>query len=175
MRTIILALSAVAIGTAGGALAQRKFGPDWKRVKTPHGEMLHRTVEATVSHSPGGNVSGYRLPLEKGEVGVHQNDEHTSTSVRLPDGAELNVKFDQAGKPREHRVIMGDAVYFDLDGNGTIDALYEARKTDRRPFIVLDDRYVPVEDNKNAFDGRRKWGIGRNEEYLFEAGKWKKI
>jgi hypothetical protein len=177
MRTIIVALATITLGTAGGALAQRKFGPEWTRVKTPHGEMLHRTVEATVSHSPGGNVSGYRLSLEKGEVTVHQNDEHTSTSVRLHDGAELDVKYDPTGKPREHRVILGNAVFFDLDGNGTIDACYQPPPGggECRPSIIFEGRFVEVEDNKNAFDGRRKWGVGRKEEYVFEGGTWKKV
>jgi YD repeat-containing protein len=175
MRRIIPALAAIAVVTAGAAVAQRKFGPEWTRVKTPHGEMYHRTLVSTVSHWPGGNVSSYRLPLESGEVTVNQDDEHRLTSVRLPDGSEFEATVDKNGKPTGRRLIMGDAVYFDLDGNGTIDALYEPRGGgDRRPFIVFEGRYVEVEDHKNAFDGRRKWAPGRNVEYVFEGGRWRK-
>ena len=175
MCKIILALAAVGTGTAGVAIAQRKFGPEWTRIKTPYGEMLQRKVEVTVSHSPGGNVSNYHLPLEKGQVSVHQDDDDRSIGVRFSSGSELDVRSDAAGRPREHRVILGNSVYFDLDGNGTIDALYEPRGGgDRRPFIVFEGRYVEVEDHKNAFDGRQKWAPGRNEEYIFEGGRWRR-
>jgi hypothetical protein len=181
MKTRILSLlTAVAVSWWAAVLVAgdqpRKFGPEWTR----RGDMYYRTIEVKVSHSPGGNVSGYQVPLENDVVWVHEIDDNRGFTLLHERYGEFKVFKDEQGKVQELSAKLKDNVYFDLDGDGMIDALYDKRGGKRVPMILFEGRLVEVEDSRIGFGiipnlEKSMWGVGREVWYLFEDGTWKAI
>ena len=85
--------------------------------------------------------------------------------------------LDEKGKVRETTIKLSKNIYFDLDGDGVIDAFYDKRDKDGTPIVIFKGRLVPVEDFKSGFRTARNakptmWGIGRKEQYVFDKGVW---
>ena len=81
------------------------------------------------------------------------------------------VTKDEKGRVSEYTVFLGQMVYFDLNGDGVLDAKYDRKAN--QPMIFINGGYVPVEDNVDGFRSRAKWGVGRKTRYVFEGDAWK--
>ena len=90
---------------------------------------------------------------------------------------DADIVLDEKGKVRETTIKLSKNIYFDLDGDGVIDAFYDKRDKDGTPIVIFKGRLVPVEDFKSGFRTARNakptmWGIGRKEQYVFDKGVW---
>lgn len=168
---------------------RRAFGPEWKKVD-PQSDLgkfgieYERTVNVPIRHSYG-NVASFEVPLECSDtVGVTEVDDNAGASVRIRsrDGAAyggFEVAKDPKGKAESFTVTVGPNLYFDLDADGTFDAMYDHRPNSSGPKIHFEGKFIPVEDNKSVFRTARGqtlkvWGVGRGEAYEFAGGQWKK-
>jgi hypothetical protein len=157
-----------------GSDRQREFGPEWTKVDGRY----ERKVEVTVSHSLGGNVSGYAIPLENGRVYVHEIDGGRGFTLGSESHGYLTVDKTAAGKTLAMVVRLGDVHYYDLDADGMVDAIIDGRGGKRKPMVVVDDTWVVVEDSKTLFSVQGGgavedvWAVGRATRYSFRDGKW---
>jgi hypothetical protein len=170
---------------------RRAFGPEWKKIdpKSDLGKFgceYERPVTVAVRHTYG-NVAGFEVPLECGDVvGAHEIDADAGSAVRVRarDGqtyGEFEVSKGPKGKAESFTVTVGPNRYFDLDADGQFDAMYDNRSQfARKPMILFDGRFVPVEDQKSLFRAARGetiqvWGVGRTEQYEFAKGRWSRV
>jgi len=65
--------------------------------------------------------------------------------------------------------------YFDLDGDGMVDALYDSRAGKRIPRVPFEGRFVRVENFITGFSTKKMWGIGRKVQYIFEGSAWVEV
>ncbi|HZS08838.1 MAG TPA: hypothetical protein VFD58_28640 [Blastocatellia bacterium] len=145
---------------------QRQFGPEWVRV----GDEYHRKVEVKAVHSAAGNTSNYTLPLEQGEVFVREVDHNCGFSIGSQTYGSFELKKGEDGRVTEYAVDPGGTKYFDLNGDGIIDAKYDKG---RKPMVFFNGSYVPVEDSLDAFASREKWAAGRGRKFIFVGDRWK--
>ncbi len=80
---------------------------------------------------------------------------------------------------RETTIQLSKNIYFDLDGDGVINAFYDNPGKNRTPMVIFEGRLIQVEDFKSGFHTARNakptmWGIGRNEQDVFDKGVWNK-
>jgi hypothetical protein len=153
--------------------APRKFGPEW----TKNGDQYRRKMEITVVHGAGGNLSAYSVPLERDTVGIVETDDNRGFELRGHPHGSFGVVKDEKGKVTELSTQMRDNIYFDLDADGMIDALFDNRGGKQTALIVFGGRFVEVEVNKAGFrhapnEKLRVWGLGRHVEYVFDKGSW---
>ena len=188
---VVTAASLIAIGwsvTMANDKPPRKFGPEWTKDKS--GDFYTRKQEANVLRRTDVNFksTGYTLATEFDKVRVFERDENRGISVAVVQGDEkvprymsVEARKDEVGEVDQFEVHLKDVLYFDLDGDGMIDAFYDRRGENGRPMIIFDGRFVQVEDNKSGFGGTpkgetpRKWGRGRKVEYVFSKGVWNKV
>lgn len=174
----LLMVSAAVVGWLSAVVTAgdqpRKFGLEWTRM----GDFYQRKMEINVTHSVGGNVGGYTLPLENDTVSVLEYDNNKGFAAGSQPHGEIEVLKDEKGRAYELSARLGNNRYLDLDADGMIDALYDKRGGKRVSMIVFEGRLVEVEDSVNGFSVSRKdtlwkWGIGRKVRYVFEGGTWK--
>ena len=187
---VVTAASLIAIGwsvTMANDKPPRKFGPEWTKDKS--GDFYTRKQEANVLRRTDVNFksTGYTLATEFDKVRVFERDENRGISVAVVQGDEkvprymsVEARKDEDGEVDQFEVHLKDVLYFDLDGDGMIDAFYDNRGDKGRPMIIVDGRFVQVEDSK-GFGGTpkgqkpREWGRGRKAEYVFAKGVWNKV
>ena len=155
----------------------RKFGPEWTKDKD--GGNYRRKMEIEVTHSVGGNVGGYTIPLEKDSIGISETDETHSFTVGSEQG-HFRVEKNEKGKVTELSARFRECLYFDLDGDGMIDCFCDNRRVNRIPTIIFEGRFVQVEDSIDGFgaqEGKKPTarGIGRKVKYVFDKGVWKEV
>ena len=169
---------------------QKKLGPEWTKDKD--NELLYRRkMVIEVSRLDNGREStGYTIPMEHHTVTISEADENRGVSVKVLQRGrnspredslhgELEVRKDVKGKVYKMRVELRDNIYFDLDGDGMIDAFIDKRKGNGVAKIVYEGRFVEVEQNKTTFGGDppnvkpEVWGIGHGIKFIFENGAWK--
>ena len=90
---------------------------------------------------------------------------------------DANILLDDKGNPESTTISLGKNSYFDLDGDGVIDALYDKQGQDGVPKVIFEGRFVQVEDFKTGFDAAKgqkptMWGLGRKVQYVFDKGVW---
>ncbi|MBX9622755.1 MAG: hypothetical protein K2X82_02980 [Gemmataceae bacterium] len=181
MRIAFLVLVVGAAGAAGWGAAtfaagdeSRKFGPEWTKV----GNWYYRAAVVEVSHSPGGNVSGYRVPLENGEVRIHETDDDDGLTLVIPGNGEFHVQK-AGGKAARFTVWLKGCRYYDLDADGMVDVVYDNRGGRGVESILLDGRLVRVRGRPRAAywvrpDGAiRAEGFDAGVKYVFERGAWR--
>jgi hypothetical protein len=165
MRKAVVLVLAPAFLAIGADAPQRKLGPEWTRV----GDQYRRKVEVNGVRYAAGNVSSYTLPLENDEVFVSEVDDNRGFKVSHRYG-QLEVKKDGRGRVAAHTAVLGEMLYFDLNGDGVIDAMYDGKA--KRALIFFEGRYVQVEDSKAGFDSGPRWAIGRGTQYIFAGDHW---
>ena len=166
----------------------RKFGPEWTKDKS--GDFYTRKQDTEVLRRTDVDFksTGYTLATEYDKVRISERDGNRGISVAVVPGKEIaprhmsmEARKDEDGNVDQFKVDLKDVKYFDLDGDGMIDAIYDNRGENGRPMIIFDGRFVQVEDNKSGFGGTpkgetpRKWGRGRKVEYVFSKGVWNKV
>jgi hypothetical protein len=169
---------------------RRTFGPEWKKIDPQSdlgkfGYEYERTVNVTIRHSYG-NVAGFEVPLECGDsISAYETDDNAGANVEIRSrdmatygGFEMSK---EKGKAVSFTVRAGPNLYYDLDADGQFDAMYDNRSQPaRKPMILFDGRFVPVEDQKSLFrvargETPKVWGVGRNEAYEFTQGRWSQV
>ena len=187
---VVTAASLIAIGwsvTMANDKPPRKFGPEWTKDKS--GDFYTRKHDANVLRRTDVNFKStdYTLATEHDEVRISERDGNRGISVAVVPGKEIaprhmsvEARKDEDGKVDQFKVDLNDVKYFDLDGDGMIDAFYDNRGDKGRPMIIVDGRFVQVEDSR-GFGGTpkgqkpEKWGIGRKVKYIFEGSAWVEV
>lgn len=163
---------------------RRAFGPEWKKADGPIADEYERSIKVTFLHSSG-NVAGFTMPLECGDhLWGNEIDDNAGSDVEIrprdgmPYGG-FEVSKDPKGKAETFTVKVGPNLYYDLDADGVLDAMYDHRPGSRGPKILFEDKFIPVEDSRVIFRCARGEtlsvsGIGRAESYEFKNGRWNK-
>jgi hypothetical protein len=114
------------------------------------------------------NVANNSLKLENDDLRVYEAQDGTRSGLgSFPGGLEFS-KFKLGGI--SFTVTDGRYRYFDLDGDGAIDGSYDG--VTNCPQIVLDGRYVEVEQSKVGLSLRVIRSPDYKTTYVFEGGKW---
>ncbi len=118
------------------------------------------------------NVVSHRVTLKhmKGDVLVVEREDGTGLSMEQAGTASLEVRTDGDGKPIEFSVVLGPMMYWDLNGDGTIDARYN--KATRKPAIWIEDKWLEVQNTKDGFSSREKRSADGTARYAFQDGHW---
>lgn len=162
----------------------KKFGPEW--TKDASGKSYKRNQVIVVSHPTDLQrpCTWYTLPSESHRVTIEERDEKGDIKIDVVKGKEkskymsLEARMDDEGKVRQFTVNFKRTVYFDLDGDGMIDAFYDNRGKNGIPMVIFEGRHIQVEDQISLFghepEGQTAtaWGIGRKVQYRFEGSKW---
>ena len=153
----------------------RKFGPEWKLDKD--GGHYTRKVEIEQSHSVGGNVGGFTIPLENDSVNVIEVDNAAGFDLNCKYG-QLSVSKNKKGEVTELSAEFRRNIYYDIDADGMIDYMVDWRSGSAIPMILLDGKFVVVADSKNPFGkGIEKYpqelSRDRKTHYEFVKGAWK--
>ena len=119
-----------------------------------------------------GNATNYRLPLEHDELFATEIDGNQGFSVGRFGIGSIDVRKNERGRASSYTVALGKIRYYDLNGDGYIDAMYDRTKS--RSKIILDGRFVDVRNSKSGF--HRSFPVksldGRTV-YVFEGNAWK--
>ena len=163
---VVTAASLIAIGwsvTMANDNPPRKFGPEWTKDKS--GDFYTRKQEANVLRRTDVNFksTGYTLSTEFNKVRISEHDGNRAISVAVVHGKDLGPSYmsvearkDEDGEVDQFQVDLKDIRYFDLDGDGMIDALYDRRGESGRPMVIFEGRFVQVENSKSIFGGTPK-------------------
>ncbi len=183
------AIAVIATGWGLGDAADKpayKFGPEWKLNKD--GDIYYKKMEIPVGRrNNGAEWAWYTVEMEKNTVQITEYDDNRGVTISAaPKGdlgaqyGELQVHKDDKGKAREITIRLSKNNYFDLDGDGVIDAFYDNTKSDGVPMVIFEGRFVQVENFKSGFSvakGQKPkmWGIGRKVQYVFDKGVWNEV
>ncbi len=118
------------------------------------------------------NVVNHRVPLKHvaGEVLVVERQDGTGLWMYHAKYGSFEAKTDGEGNPTEHSVAFGKMKYWDLNGDGTIDARFESGSNDAA--IWIDESWLKVRDTKDGFSSREKRGEDFQRVYVFQDGRW---
>lgn len=184
--TTAIAVIATGWGIDAADKPAYKFGPEWTLNKEK--DIYYKKMEIPVGRrNNGAEWAWYTVEMEKNTVQIRESDNNAGVTVSAaPKGdlgaqyGELQVYKDDKGKVRETTITLSKNIYFDLDGDGVIDALYDKTKSDGVPMVIFEGRFVRVEDSKSGFrtakgEKPKKWGIGRKVQYVFDKGVWNEV
>ena len=118
------------------------------------------------------NVLNHRIALKHipGEVLVVEREDGQGLWIYHARYGSLDIKLDENGQPVEHSAAFGSMKYWDLNGDGTIDARYDGDKN--AAAIWIDDAWVHVRHTKDGFQSRTKLSDDGEREYNFRNGRW---
>ncbi len=194
LNTSILLLSTAATAILSWSLTMaideppRKFGPEWTKDKS--GDFYTRKQEAEVVRrtDPNFKSTSYFLATEFDKVRVSEHDGNRAIEVAVVPGKEIAPRYmsvearkDENGDVNQFKVDLKEVKYFDLDGDGMIDAIYDNRGDKGRPMILFEGSFVQVKDSRLGFGGTpkgqkpEKLGIGRKVKYVFDNGVWNEV
>jgi hypothetical protein len=148
----------------------REFGPEWTKVANDEERAVHhKRLEVPVVHF-GGNVANYDVKLESDRLQIVEIDDNQGYWVEnLQYGRfEVHKKADRTAAWYCIRFI--GVQYYDLNGDGVLDAMVDWRQQHMRAFILVDDRFIEVDENVLPETRAAK---ARNVRYVFEDGKWR--
>ena len=180
------AIAVIATGWGIGDAADKpayKFGREWTLNKD--GDIYYKKIEIPVGRrSNGAEWAWYTVEMEKNTVQITEYDANRGVTVRASPRGDLgktfvdaNILLDDKGNPESTTISLGKNSYFDLDGDGVIDALYDKQGRDLVPKVIFEGRFVQVEDFKTGFGAAKgqkptMWGLGRKVQYVFDNGVW---
>ena len=156
---------------------RRKFVPEWTKDKD--GANYRRKMEIEATHSVGGNMGGYTIPLKHDTIGIFEIDENQGITIGCDQG-HFRIEKNRKGEIKELSARFRENLYFDLDGDGMIDCFCDNRSEPRVPTIIFKGKFVPVEDSIDGFGapaGKRPTacGVGRKVQYVFEGSAWVEV
>ncbi len=167
-------LLAAALVTAVWAtqVGARDYGPEWNKLTFPNSNYVEyqRKLEVTATHAGIGNVTNYPIALENHSLNVFELDDNLGLNIHIRQFGEFSLAKDLQGNPESFTVALGAIRYFDLNGDGYIDARYDGTKEISE--IFLDGRYVPVQSSKDGFKTRTRMSADGKIEYVFSEGRW---
>jgi hypothetical protein len=190
MRTLMIGLVAMLVAVVCWSLGlaadepTKKFGPEW--TKDVGGKSYTRKQIVDVSRQT--NIkhpyTSYTLPAESNTMYVQERDEKGDIEIGVVQGKDkstymsIEARMNDEGKARTFMVNFKRNLYFDLDGDGMIDAMVDNRDGKRIRMVLCEGQFVQIADSKDGFGGvpkgqiTRAWGIGRKVLYQFEGSKW---
>ena len=166
------------------------LGPEWTKVTRTDvvGQKsagYSRSLVGKSGRAENGDSVAHGVQLECGaSVGIVERDDKSNVSIRLStqkDGLDTQMQFeverDKQGLPTRQTVALQRVIYFDLDGDGTIDCWVDCRGATRKSVIILGDQLIKVNDSKNPFidfPGLVQVARGQDPDvyYHFVKGKW---
>ena len=114
------------------------------------------------------------VPLKnlKDDVTVIESKwEHSSgLSMSHPTCGSIEAVIDKAGAVTERSVSLGPMKYWDLNGDGGLDARYNT--AGHRSDIWLGQTWVQVRNTNDGFSSRTKRATDTKKEYVFRDGRW---
>ena len=159
------------------------LGPEWKK----EGTLLTRTMEIPLGRQANGTPgwTWYTVDMENNTAEITERDDKRGVEISSSPRGKLGAKYmsvdapmDEEGNIKEFKVVLKEVLYFDLDGDGMIDAMVDNRGNSSVPMVLFENQFVRVEDSKLGFGGvpkgetASKWGIGRKVQYRFVGNAW---
>ena len=182
MRTLMIGLAATLVAVICWSILvaadkpPRKFGPEWTKNQdgTMHSRKLEIEVKRQTNH---GNANTfYNLPTENYSVRVDEHDDKLGLGAHFALKGDNSTEFmsidartDQKGKVEEFNVVLKSVLYFDLDGDGMVDALCDNRGKHSIPMVIFEGQFIQVEPFTTGFATRKMWGLGRKVQYVFKG------
>jgi hypothetical protein len=153
-------------------LLARDFGPEWNKITFANSNYVEyqRKMEVTGSHAGIGNVTDYPIQLENHNLTIVEKDDNLGLNIHIRQYGEYSLAKDLNGKPESFTIGLGAIRYFDLNGDGYIDARYDGVK--ELSEIFYQGQYVSVQTSKNGFRNRQKTSLDNKIEYVFSGGQW---
>lgn len=150
----------------------KEFGPEWNKVTFPNSNYIEyqRKLEITATHAGIGNVTNYPVSLENHNLNIFELDDNLGLNIHIRQFGEFSLAKDLQGKPESFTIGLGAIRYFDLNGDGYIDARYDGIKDISEIFIQ--GGYMPVKSSKDGFKTGIRMSVDGKTEYVFSAGQW---
>jgi len=169
--TAIIATNLISAQWFSQALA-RDYGPEWNKLTFPNSNYVEyqRNLEITATHAGIGNVTNYTIPLENHSLNIFELDDNLGVNIHIRQYGEFSLAKDMQGKPESFTIGLGSIRYFDLNGDGYIDARYDGIKEISE--IFYQEKYVPVESSKDGFKTRKRMSVDGKTKYVFSNGQW---
>ena len=195
MRTLVYSITLILVlGAIVMADKPKELGPEWKK----KGEYYQRTVEAIASRRVvNAQGIGYWLPtlknnfiwgsesddgrvLSVGTRGIARDGDPPAIGLAITgDGKavatspaiyEVEMRKDESGKIVYYRIRLGQVIYVDLDGDGTIDIMENGKAGEYQ--IIYEGRFVDVEGGRGFLDSTGNRSRDHKIDYIFQGGKW---
>lgn len=150
----------------------RDFGPEWKKITFENSNYVEyqRHVEINATHAGIGNVTNYPLQLESHNLSIFELDENLGLNIHIRQFGEFSLAKDLQGNPESFTIALGSIRYFDLNGDGYIDARYDGNKESSE--IFYQDKILAVKSSKDGLKARQRVSLDGNTQYVFSEGKW---
>jgi hypothetical protein len=150
----------------------REYGPEWNKVTFPNSNYVEyqRQLDVTATHAGIGNVTNYAIPLENHNLNIFELDDNLGVNIHIRQYGEFSLAKDLQGKPESFTIGLGAIRYFDLNGDGYIDARYDGIKEVSE--IFFQGQYLPVQGSKDGFKTRIRTSGDGKTEYVFSGGQW---
>jgi len=164
----------VSISTAGlyGTVMARDYGPEWKKITFPNSNYVEyqRKMEISATHAGIGNATNYPIELENHSLNIFELDDNLGVNIHIRQYGEFSMAKDLQGKPESFTVALGPVRYFDLNGDGYIDARYDGNKEISE--IFFEGRYLAVKTTREGVKSSTRISVDGKTEYVFTGGKW---
>ena len=150
----------------------REYGPEWNKVTFPNSNYVEyqRKLEITATHAGIGNVTNYPIPLENHSLSIFELDDNLGVNIHIRQYGEFSLAKDLQGNPESFTIALGAIRYFDLNGDGYIDARYDG--TQELSEIFYKGQYLPVQSSKDGFKTRTRMSEDGKTQYVFSGGQW---
>lgn len=170
MLLIILCASTACV--CGNALA-REYGPEWKKVTFANSNYVEyqRKLEISATHAGIGNATNYPIELENHSLNVFELDDNLGVNIHIRQYGEFSMAKDLQGNPESFTVALGPVRYFDLNGDGYIDARYDGNK--ELSEIFFEGKYLGVKTSREGVKSSTRVSLDGKTEYIFSAGQWR--
>jgi hypothetical protein len=172
MKKPLLIITAILALQLSGNATAREFGPEWKKVTFSNSNYVEyqRKVEISATHAGIGNSTNYPLDLEHHSLNIFELDDNLGVNIHIRDYGEFSLAKDLQGKPESYTVALGPVRYFDLNGDGYIDARYDGHKEVSE--IFFQGQYLAVQTTRTGVKSPTRTSLDGNTQYIFSHGKW---
>jgi hypothetical protein len=150
----------------------RDYGPEWNKVTFPNSNYVEyqRNVQISATHAGIGNVTNYPVDLEHHSLNIFELDDNLGVNIHIRQYGEFSMAKDLQGNPESFTVALGAVRYFDLNGDGYIDARYDGHK--ELSEIFIEGKYLPVKSSKEGVKSSTRTSLDGKTVYVFSGGKW---
>jgi hypothetical protein len=170
-KLLLIATTTLTVLVSGNSMA-REFGPEWKKVTFANSNYVEyqRKLEISATHAGIGNATHYPIKLEHHSLNVFELDDNLGVNIHIRNYGEFSLAKDLKGKPESYTVALGPVRYFDLNGDGYIDARYDGHKEVNE--IFYNGQYLAVQTTKTGVDSPTRTSLDGKTQYIFSSGKW---
>lgn len=168
----IIGISCVTLWTN---VNSREFGDDWSKLTFPNSNYVEyqKKIEITATHAGIGNTTNYPLQLENANLLIFERDDNLGMGIHIREFGEFSVNSTPDGSAASYTIGLGPIRYFDLNGDGYIDARYDGLKEVSE--IMFENRYVSVKTNKKGNQSLTRESLDGKNKFYFEKGQWQSV